>query len=177
MAIIDIILLICFVPAIISGISNGFVKQLVKLLSLLLGIWASFKFASVVTAWLSKYIEGNETVLKIISYVLILVVVVLILNLLGNLLTRLLKAISLGWADKVLGLVFGIVQTAFILGLLILLVESLNDSLEFIKPGSLDNATVYQSIKNLSEDVFPYLKDFFTQTAEPLIESISSSNA
>lgn len=176
MAIIDIILLICFVPAIISGISNGLVKQLVKLLSLLIGIWASFKFSEMVTAWLSQYIQGNETILKIVSYIIILLVVVLILNLLGNLIARLLRAVSLGWADKVLGLIFGVLQTAFILGLLILLVESLNDSLEFIKPGSLDNATVYQGIKDLAEDVFPYLKDFFSETAEPFIESIANAN-
>ena len=47
MSIIDIILLICFVPAIINGARKGFISQVISIVSLVLGIWLSARFASV----------------------------------------------------------------------------------------------------------------------------------
>ena len=42
MAILDIILLLCFVPAIVGGISKGLVKEVVDLAAVLLAAWAGF---------------------------------------------------------------------------------------------------------------------------------------
>ena len=36
MAILDIVILLCFIPAIVSGISKGFVKQVIDFVAILL---------------------------------------------------------------------------------------------------------------------------------------------
>ena len=46
MATLDIILIICFVPFFIHGISKGLVAQVFAIGSLLLGAWLSFRFSS-----------------------------------------------------------------------------------------------------------------------------------
>ena len=68
----DIIILICFLPAIISGIMKGFIEQAVALVSLILGAWLAFKFSTVVSGWLQPYFEVSETVLNVISFVVIM---------------------------------------------------------------------------------------------------------
>ena len=112
MTILDIILLICFVPAIVTGITRGFVSQAVQIVAIILGAWAAFHFSSVICDWLSQYLTMDETVLKIVAFVLVVIVIVLILNLLGNLLSRLLRALSLGWFNGILGVAFGILKAS-----------------------------------------------------------------
>ena len=153
MAILDIILLLCFVPAIVLGISKGFVKQLVEILAILVGAWAAFRFSSALSMYLAQYLTFDKQVIRVICFVIILIVAALLLSLLGEMLTRFLKLASLGWINHLLGLIFGVVKTSFILGLLIL---------QFVRDGALDNAVVYQALKNFANSIFPYLKSFVT---------------
>ena len=75
----DIIILICFLPAVISGITKGFIQQVVGLVSLLLGAWLAFRFSNVVSEWLRPYFEVSETVMHVISFAVIMVAAVLFL--------------------------------------------------------------------------------------------------
>ena len=120
MTILDIILLLCFVPAVVTGIMKGFVSQAVQVIAILLGAWAAFHFSSVICSWLSRYLTMDPTLLKVIAFVLVILVITLILGLIGNMLTRLLHALALGWLNGVLGVLFGILKVGIILGLLIM---------------------------------------------------------
>ena len=52
MNVIDIILLICFVPAVIMGLRKGFIAQVIAIISIILGIWLSFQFSAALSGWL-----------------------------------------------------------------------------------------------------------------------------
>ena len=166
MTILDIILLICFVPAIVTGITRGFVSQAAQIVAIILGAWAAFHFSSVICDWLSQYLTMDETVLKIVAFVLVVIVIVLILNLLGNLLSRLLRALSLGWFNGILGVAFGILKVGLILGLLIMVFEGLNASIELVDEKLLADSRVYTTLRELTEKVFPYLKSFAAGISE-----------
>lgn len=160
MAIIDIVLLICFVPAIVYGIRKGFVKQVVELVSIIVGVWAAFYFSTSLSVWLSQYIDIDKVILHLVSFILIVVLVIMLMGLLGSLLTRLLKIVFLGWINGLLGLVIGVFKVALVLGLLIMLFESVNATAHIVDPSSLDNATIYHALKDLAGDIFPYIKSF-----------------
>lgn len=160
MAIIDIILLICFIPGIVSGISKGFVREVVETAAILIGAWAAFHFSSSVSAWLAESINMDPKLLQVISFILIIIVITLILKVLGTLLTKLLSAITLGWLNSLLGLAFGIIKAGLILGLIIMVFENLNAQFDLIKKGALDDAIVYNTIKDISQQIFPYFKSF-----------------
>ena len=76
MNIIDIIILIAFVPAIIHGLSKGFINQALSLVAIILGVWLSFKFSDRVGEWLVSFADLPSPVLHIIAFCLILLVVV-----------------------------------------------------------------------------------------------------
>ncbi len=160
MAIIDIILLICFIPGIVSGLSKGFVREVIETIAILIGAWAAFHFSSSFSAWISESINMDPQLLQIISFILIVVIITLVLKLLGSLITKLLKAITLGWLNGLLGLVFGIVKVGLILGLVIMVFESLNSQFDLLKKGALDDAVVYNTIKDITGQIFPYFKSF-----------------
>ena len=79
MSTLDIILLVCFVPAIVRGIQHGFISQVVSLVSVILGIWLAFHFSEMACEWLRQYFPNmSETVLNIAGFVLILAVVAIL---------------------------------------------------------------------------------------------------
>ena len=166
MAILDIILLLCFIPAIVTGISKGFVTQVINFVAILAAAWAAFKFSSVLGTWLAQYITLDATVLKVISFVLIAIVVALLLHLVAAIITKTLKTLQLGFINRLLGLVFGVLKVALILGLLILLFESLNSTLHLVKPEVTENAVVYNALKNAANAIFPILKSFVSGGTE-----------
>lgn len=162
MAILDIILLLCFIPAIVTGISKGFVRQVVDLVAILAAAWAAFHFSTMMADWLGQYLTLDPSILKVVSFVLVAIVVAILLHLVGALLTKTLKALSLGFVNRLLGLVFGVLKVALILGLVILLFETLNSSLHIVKPEATADAVVYNALKNAANAIFPILKSFVT---------------
>lgn len=155
----DIIILICFLPAVISGIKNGFIEQVVALVSLVLGAWLAFKFSNVVGEWLKPYLEVSETVLHVISFAVIMIAVVLVLFVLGKILTGLTKLVLLGWLDRLLGLVFALLIAGLLIGIGIILFDTLNVKFGFVDEAILDKSVLYGPIRDIAYMVFPYLKE------------------
>lgn len=158
MNIIDIILLICFIPAVIQGIRKGFISQVISIISLVLGIWMSARFASLVSTWLAQWITASGQILEIVAFALILVVVFLVLGALGKLLEATIKLIMLGWLNKLLGVVFAVLKTVLIVGLVIMAFSSLNKTFGLVSPETLGDSILYTPLKKIAYDVFPYLK-------------------
>lgn len=158
MSIIDIILLICFVPALVSGIRKGFISQVISIVSIIAGVWVSYEFSSVVGTWLGQYIEAAENVLKLIAFILIMTGVFAGLALLGKLLEGIISFVMLGWVNKLLGVVFALLKTGLIVGLLIMAFCSLNNNLHLVSEEVLAESILFTPLKNAAYTIFPYLK-------------------
>lgn len=162
MNILDIILLICFVPAIIQGFRKGFIAQAIAIISIIVGIWASARFANIVTAWIGQYITASEQVLKVVAFAMILIVVFLVLAALGKMLEGVFRIVMLGWLNKLLGVAFSLLKMVLIIGLLIIAFTAVNDTFKFVQESVLDESVLYPPLKKLAFEVFPYLKEILT---------------
>lgn len=158
MGILDIVLLLCFVPAIVQGIMKGFVQQVISLVAILVGAWLAFRFSSLIAGWLSAYFTLDPKILNVAAFAIIVILAVLLIYWLGQLITKVIKIATLGWLNRVLGVIFAIAKTALILGLLVMVFESVNGKFGLVKPGKLDDSGVYCLLRNFANSVFPYLK-------------------
>ena len=161
MNILDIVLLDCLIPAVIQGLRKGFIAQVVAIISLVLGGWLAYRFTSVVTEWLGQWISASGPALDIIAVILIVARVVTILCLLGKRLEASIKIILLGWLNRLLGLVFALFKYVLIIGLLVILFDSVNSRFDLVSDEYLDSSYMYSGIRSLSWSVFPYLKSLF----------------
>lgn len=160
MSILDIILLICFIPAVIGGIRKGFISQVISIISIIAGIWVSYEFSSVVGEWIGQYIEASEKLMKLIAFAVIMIGVFIVLGIVGKFLEGILNLVLLGWLNKLLGVAFSLLKTALIVGLLIMLFSSINNNLHIVSEEVLAESVLYGPLKDLSYTVFPYLKSF-----------------
>ncbi len=159
MNILDAIILICLIPALIQGLRKGFISQAISIVSVVVGIWASARFANLVADWVAQHITASEQVIKVVAFALILVVVFIALGLLGRLLESILNFAFLGWVNKLLGVIFSLLKTFLIIGLVILAFNSLNNALGLVKLEVLDSSVLYGPLKNLADTIFPYIKN------------------
>lgn len=160
MNILDIIILICFIPAIINGLRKGLVAQVVSIISIILGVWLSFKFSSVVAGWLSQWFAGvSSSVLNIVAFTVILLAVIFALFALGKIIEASIRIIMLGWLNKLLGLIFALLKCALIIGLVIILFNSVNSTFHIVQESSLTKSVLYTHFKDAAYTIFPYLKD------------------
>lgn len=156
---VDIILLICFIPALVQGFRKGFISQIIAIISIILGAWLSFRFASEVSVWLAQYITGSEQILKITAFALILTAVIIGLALLGKLLESTFELVMLGWLNKLLGAVFSLVKAGLLIGLAIMVFCSLNNTFSLVSEEVLKESVLFPPLKDLAYTVFPYLKE------------------
>ncbi len=161
MATLDIILLCCFIPGIIRGLSKGFLEQALALAGVVLSVWAAFHFSNLVCSWLKPYLDVSETTLNVISFAVILVGISIGVILLAKLLTKVVELAMLGWLNKMLGFVFALAVNALVIGVFIILFDTVNTKFGLVKPEVLDASIVYTNLRDLSYLVFPYLKSFF----------------
>ena len=146
-------------PALIHGFSKGFVSQAVSLVSLILGVWLSFKFSVPFGDWLKSFADLPGTVLHVIAFALILVIVMLLMGLIGKLLEKAVKVVMLGWLNKLLGVVFALFKAVLVIGLVIILFDAIYNLIPFVSSDTLSESILYQPIKDIANIVFPYLKE------------------
>jgi membrane protein required for colicin V production len=157
---VDIFFLICFIPAVIGGLMNGLVRQVASLLALVLGIWAGWHFSSLVAQGITIFIKDNDSLVNIISFAIVFIVVLILVNMIGRGLSKIVQLALLGWLDKLLGVIFGIVKYAFVLSVLIYFVNSLNDLYSFIPDDFFSGSKLFPILKKIAPSVFPYLEEF-----------------
>lgn len=162
MSMLDIILLICFIPALVQGVRKGFIAQAISIASIIIGIWASSRFAEVVSEWLGKYITVSDQVMKVVAFALIFIAVFLVLAAVGKLLEGMFKMVTLGWLNRLAGLVFALLKTSLILGILIMVFTSLNDTFDLVSEATLNESVLYPPFKEAAFKIFPYIKDMLT---------------
>lgn len=161
MGTIDLIILACFLPAVVIGLKDGIVRQIVALAALVLGLYLSVKFSATMGHWITERWHLEPFWVKVLSFSVIFIAVALVLNLLGKLLEKVIKITMLGWLNRLLGLVFALITTALIVGTLIYVLNSANGLLEFIPEERIAESRLYKPLLHLVETVFPHLKSLF----------------
>ncbi|MDX9782622.1 MAG: CvpA family protein [Bacteroidales bacterium] len=155
----DIIILICLIPALFAGFMKGFVRQVAAVLALILGVWAGYHFSDFVSNKLISWISVNQNILNIISFAVIFIGVLILVNLAGKAIEGLVKLVLLGWLDKLLGIVFAIIKYAFILSILIYILESVDELFRFLPEETLKESILYGYLSKIAPVIFPYLKN------------------
>lgn len=155
----DIVLLVLLIPGAIRGLTKGLLEQVISIGGILLGVYAAYHFSQPVCEWLGQYIQVSETVMRVLGFTVMLAGVLILMILLSKLFTKAAELASLGWLNRVLGLVFSLVTSALVLSLLVILFDTVNGKFELVQAAVLDESVLYAPLKDLGYTVFPYLKE------------------
>ena len=169
MGIIDIVILCCLLPCFYFGAKNGFIRQVISLIIIIVGIKLSISFSAPVAEWLRSRIELQPVWTSVISFVIVFVAVALVFALVEKLLSAVIKVTMLGWLDRLLGIIFSILKVVVLLSLLAYFVNSANELLGFISEENIAESNYFKPLLDLADKIFPALKSIIQQ--QPVSES------
>ena len=162
--IIDIIILLCLVWGAFIGLRKGIIKQFFTMFAILLGIWSGFKFAGNFVPFLNEYFKQlSEVASLIIAFIVIFLVIQILSHITSVILTKLINATVLGIVNRMAGAALGILSIAFIMSVIILFFNRLNEKKKFVEPQTIEKTYLYKPIGKVAPAILPeeWLKKIF----------------
>jgi membrane protein required for colicin V production len=123
---IDIIIIIILAFAMINGFINGLVKEVASLAALIFGIWGAIKFSNFTAVKLYDYFDMGGQYIGIISFIITFLMIVVIIHFIGMLIDKLMGAVSLGFLNKLLGIVFGLFKSVLIMSVVFVVINAID---------------------------------------------------
>jgi len=155
---IDLILGIILIIAAIQGFRKGFIVEAASLAALILGIWGAIKFSDWTAGYISKTFDYHPGSLNTIAFVITFVVIVVLVHILGKILDTTVKAVALGFLNRLAGIIFGVLKTAVILSILLLLFDSVDENVHILPSKQKAESKIYSPMKQLVPTLFPFIK-------------------
>lgn len=124
MSLLDILLWAVLLGFAAKGFMKGFVREVCSLLGLVTGGWAAFTYYQAAGAFLGNLIHLPPRVASAVAFLCILLAIGLLFFLVGHLLTVILKIALLGGVNRVGGIIFGLLQGALLLSIVLYLASS-----------------------------------------------------
>jgi len=119
--ILNLVILAVVAIFVIFGLRLGFIRWLAATLGIFIGFWmAAHKYYV-----LEKFFSGifhAEYQIRIISFIAVFLIFFLIFILLGYLLRKIVNLAMLGWLDRLLGAIFGLINGLVFIWILLILI-------------------------------------------------------
>ena len=156
MNLLDLFILIPIVWGCIRGFSKGLILELTTFIGMILGVIAAFYFWKDLSDLLSAYFSFGPIALKFISYSIIFLAVMLIAWIIGKIITKIVDLVLLGWLNKLLGAVFGLLKGVIVAALLLMIIVFFDKNEKVITHQAKEKSMFYQALSAIIPDYILY---------------------
>lgn len=143
----DVLLLLPLLVGLVRGLMRGLISEIIAFVVVILGVLGSRFAAPPFSAWLLTQFAWPQGVCDVVAYVLLFLLIAIVLAIVARLLTKFLKAIHLGWANRLAGGLFGMVKYGIIVLVVVFAMDRTNQAFHW-----LDNSPVVKT-----SVVYPYM--------------------
>ncbi len=151
---IDLILLIFLLWSAYRGFRNGLIIEVASLAALILGIFGAIKFSYMTSDFLVEKFDMTTQYLPLISFAITFVIIVIVVHLLAKAIDKLVKAIALGFINRLLGILFGVIKTAFILSIILVILNTIDRKTHFLPDDKIEESFLYKPVSNFAPMIF-----------------------
>ncbi|MBQ6790767.1 MAG: CvpA family protein [Paludibacteraceae bacterium] len=136
----DILLILPLVVGLVRGVMRGFISEIIAIIVVILGVIGARLLAPPFSTWLLGQFAWPQGVCDAVAYTLLFLGIAIVLSILAKLLTKLMKAINLGWVNRLFGGLIGLAKFGLIVLVVVFAMSKTNESFHW-----LDNSPVVQS--------------------------------
>lgn len=173
---IDYIIIIFVLIGVIEGIFKGFIVEIASLAAFILGIWGAIKFSGIMSDFMVQHWDMQSEYVKTFAFLITFILIIIAVHFIGKLIQFIIRAVSLGFLDRIAGAVFGAIKTLFVLCVIILLLERVQEKFPIISSQATAESRFYQPLSKLSTTAFPFLKDIYNDIQEEINSDDDSDN-
>lgn len=154
---IDAVIIIVLVISMITGFTNGFVKEVASLAALILGIWGAIRFSSFTAAKLYDYFDMTGQYVGIIAFIITFMIIVVCIHFIGIVADRIITSISLGFLNRLLGVAFGLLKSILIMSVVFVVLNVVDSKRPFLPRETIEKSMFYNPISDIAPALFPII--------------------
>ena len=153
----DVIVIICLGYGLISGLIKGFIVEVSGVIAIFFGVLGAFKFASLFTQFILKYVALDPKIVKGICFLILFIGIVYGISLLAKMITKTLQIIALGLLNRIMGGLFGLIKWLVIISSLVLVFNQIESVISFIPQAYIAESIAYTYFVDLGILLFDWL--------------------
>ncbi len=158
MNVFDLIFLVPLLFALYRGFKKGIIHMAASLLALILGIVGAMKLRPMFASLLDSVFSINPEYMNVIAFSVAFVTIVVLVHLAAFVVEKVIKAVALNFVNRLLGMGFGLLVTAFVISMILWPINQVNAEKQIIKPKHIEGSLLYKPLSAFAPAVFPYLK-------------------
>lgn len=154
---IDAVIVVILIISIVMGFINGLVKEVASLAALILGIWGAIKFSTYTAGKLYDYFDMTGNYVGIIAFLITFGIIVVIIHFIGILADKIVNAVSLGFINRILGIVFGLLKSVLIMSVFFVVLNVIDAKKPFLPKDKIEQSIFYNPISDIAPVIFPII--------------------
>ena len=155
MNLMDIILGVILILSFVSGMKKGLFVTLASLIGLILGVIGAIYFSEFAAGYLYEWMNWSEQTINIASRLFTFIGIVILVSWAGKFLTKIADFAFLGIFNKLLGGVFNVLISAFILSVIFMFFTHWNPTDYVIPEERKENSYLFDPIASLAPMLLP----------------------
>lgn len=136
---------------------KGFVTQLFTLVALVVGVYCAYTLSHLVARFISSTLSTDPTFTNIVAFLITFIGVWALIYLVGKVAHQIVQVAMLSLVNRIAGAAFSLLKTVFIISILLIVFETLNESLNIVSEETLSKSLLYKPIKSVGSAIFPYI--------------------
>lgn len=128
----DVILVLPLVVGLVRGLMRGLISEIIAIVVVILGVLGARFGAPPFSAWLFTQFAWPQGVCDVVAYTMLFLGIAILLSILARLLTKFMRKIHLGWANRLAGGLFGIAKYGLIVLIVVFVMDRTNDAFHWL---------------------------------------------
>ncbi len=128
----DILLLLPLLVGLVRGLMRGLVSEIIAIAVVIFGVLGSRCWAPPFSAWLLRQWAWPQGVCDVVAYVLLFLAIAVMLSIFARGLTKFMRAIHLGWANRLAGGLFGMAKYGILVLVVVFVMDKTNESFHWL---------------------------------------------
>lgn len=156
---IDIVLCVPLLWGLYKGFTKGLIIEAASIIALGLAVWGGIKFSDFLNNYIHQHFHWDTKYLPVISFAIIFLGILVLVYAIAKLLERLVKAVSLGFVNKLAGGIFGMLKFGLILSILIFVLNAIEKNIQLIPAEAKQKSVLYEPVGKIAPLIIPGLKE------------------
>ena len=150
----DILLLLPLVVGLVRGLMRGFVSEIIAIVVVILGVIGARLWAPPFSAWLLAQFAWPQGVCDAVAYTLLFLAIAIVLSVAARLLNKLMRAIHLGWANRLAGGLFGLAKYGLLVLVAVFVMHKTDESFHWLSDAPVvQTSVVYLQMVKLIDSI------------------------
>lgn len=158
---IDFIIILLLIFSVIGGLTKGFIYEFASLFALIAGVWGAIKFSGATRDILEHQFNIDNNYVQVVAFVITFVIIIILVHIIAKAIERAIETVNIGVVNRIFGGIFAAFKTAFILGVIFIFIQRLDEVIPAIPDKAIQESHFYTPMKNVAVYSFPFLKGLY----------------